>query len=43
MKIAPIKVDLVDHMGTDLTVVNAARVSFDKASCWAAPQPRRTS
>lgn len=34
MKIAPIKVDLVDHMGTDLTVVNAARVSFDKASCW---------
>ena len=34
MKIAPIKVDLVDHMGTDLTVVNAARVSFDKASFW---------
>ena len=34
MKIAPIKVDLVDHMGTDLTVVNAARVSFDKASGW---------
>jgi len=26
------KVDLVDHMGTDLTVVNAARVSFDKTS-----------
>jgi len=25
-------VDLVDHMGTDLTVVNAARVSFDKTS-----------
>lgn len=24
------KVDLIDHMGTDLTVVNAARVSFDK-------------
>lgn len=24
------KVDYVDHMGTDLTVVNAARVSFDK-------------
>lgn len=23
-------VDLVDHMGSDLTVVNAARVSFDK-------------
>ena len=26
------KVDLIDHMGTDLTVVNAARVSFDKTS-----------
>lgn len=25
-------VDLVDHMGTDLTVVNTARVSFDKTS-----------
>jgi thymidylate synthase (FAD) len=24
------KVDYVDHMGSDLTVVNAARVSFDK-------------
>lgn len=34
MKTAPIKVDYVDHMGTDLTVVNAARVSFDKASEW---------
>ncbi len=34
MKIAQMKVDLVDHMGTDLTVVNAARVSFDKASDW---------
>ena len=27
-------VSLVDHMGTDLTVVNAARVSFDKESEW---------
>ena len=27
-------VDLVDHMGNDLTVVNAARVSFDKESEW---------
>ena len=26
------KVDLVDHMGSDLTVVNAARVSYDKTS-----------
>lgn len=34
MKTAPIKVDYVDHMGTDLTVVNAARVSFDKGSDW---------
>ena len=34
MKTAPIKVDCVDHMGDDLTVVNAARVSFDKMSDW---------
>lgn len=34
MKIAPIKVELIDHLGTDLTVVNAARVSFDKQSGW---------
>jgi len=27
---AQIKVDYLDHMGTDETVVNAARVSFDK-------------
>ena len=27
-------VHLVDHMGNDLTVVNAARVSFDKESEW---------
>lgn len=32
MKTAPMQVTLVDHMGTDLTVVNAARVSFDKES-----------
>lgn len=29
-----IKVELIDSMGTDLTVVNAARVSFDKQSEW---------
>ena len=29
-----IKVTLVDHMGSDLTVVNAARVSFNKESEW---------
>lgn len=28
------KATLVDHMGTDLTVVNSARVSFDKRSGW---------
>ena len=27
-------VELIDNMGTDLTVVNAARVSFDKESQW---------
>lgn len=36
MKTAPIKVEYIDHMGTDLTVVNAARVSFDKESAWEA-------
>lgn len=34
MKIVPIKVELIDSMGTDLSVVNAARVSFDKQSEW---------
>ena len=34
MKTAAMNVDLVDHMGTDLSVVNAARVSFDKGSEW---------
>lgn len=29
-----IKVDLIDHMGSDLSVANAARVSFDKESWW---------
>lgn len=29
------KVELIDHMGSDLSVVNAARVSFDKESSWA--------
>lgn len=28
------KVTLIDHMGSDLSVVNAARVSFDKESEW---------
>lgn len=28
------KVDYIQHCGSDLTVVNAARVSFDKESEW---------
>lgn len=32
MKIADISVELIDHSGSDLSVVNAARVSFDKES-----------
>lgn len=28
------KVEYIDHMGSDLTVVNSARVSFDKESEW---------
>lgn len=34
MKLAKQSVELVDHMGSDLSVVNAARVSFDKLSEW---------
>jgi thymidylate synthase (FAD) len=29
-----IKVELIDHMGSDLSTVNSARVSFDKESDW---------
>ena len=29
-----LKAEYIDHMGNDLTVVNAARVSFDKESDW---------
>ena len=32
---ADIAVEYIDHMGSDLSVVNAARVSFDKRSEWA--------
>lgn len=32
MKIAKCEVTLIDSMGTDLSIVNAARVSFDKKS-----------
>lgn len=34
MKIADIKVEYIDHSGSDLSAVNAARVSFDKESDW---------
>ena len=34
MKTAAMNVDYVDHMGTDLSVVNAARVSMAKQSEW---------
>lgn len=37
MKIAPMKVELIDWMGSDLSVVNAARVSFHKESDWEYP------
>jgi len=35
MKVSDIEVALVHHIGDDLDVVNAARVSFDKESDWA--------
>lgn len=34
MNVAPMKVELIDKMGSDLSVVNAARVSFHKESEW---------
>jgi thymidylate synthase (FAD) len=34
MKTVPISVTLIDHCGSDLSVVNAARVSFHKESGW---------
>ncbi len=34
MKISPIEVEIMEHMGSDLSVVNAARVSFHKKSSW---------
>jgi len=41
MKISTIKVSLIDHMGSDLSIVNAARVSFDKESEWVAGEEIR--
>lgn len=34
MKTAEMSADLIDYMGSDLTTVNAARVSFNKTSDW---------
>lgn len=34
MRISKIEVSYINHMGSDLSVVNAARVSFDKESEW---------
>jgi thymidylate synthase (FAD) len=34
MKISKIEAKVIDHMGSDLSVVNAARVSFHKESDW---------
>ena len=34
MKVSKMQVTLLDKMGSDLSVVNAARVSFDKSSDW---------
>ena len=34
MKTADISVEYIQHTGSDLAVVNAARVSFDKESAW---------
>lgn len=42
MKITPMQVTLLDHMGSDLSVVNAARVSFAKESHWIAPSSDQT-
>lgn len=42
MKTAQITASYVDHMGTDLTVVNAARASFDKTSTFEVVDGRPT-
>lgn len=39
MKQAEIKVEYIDHMGSDITVVNAARTSFGKESDWVYAYP----
>lgn len=39
MMIEEMQVEYIDHMGSDLSVVNAARVSFDKQSEWEGTDP----
>ncbi|MCI4436554.1 MAG: FAD-dependent thymidylate synthase, partial [Ignisphaera sp.] len=39
MGLSQIKIELVDHMGDDLSTVNSARVSFDKESEWESEEP----
>ena len=39
MKTSEQRVEYLDHMGSDLSVVNAARVSFHKESTWIDEQP----
>ena len=41
MGLEQIKVEYIDHMGSDLRVVDAARVSFDKASDGSEPEKDR--
>lgn len=41
MNTEQIRVEYVDHMGSDLAVVNAARTSFGKESEWAEPDPEQ--
>jgi thymidylate synthase (FAD) len=43
MKIVDISVELIDYMGNDLSVVNAARVSFAKESDWEVVQNEKGS
>lgn len=43
MKVSKQEVTLIDVMGTDLSVVNAARVSFDKESTWEVKSGNRKS
>lgn len=41
MKTEQIRAEYIDHLGSDLMVVNAARTSFSKESDWAEPDPEQ--